>query len=69
VTLHDRDGELLDRFDSVGDDGPEGLRYEAAEAARCITAGATESALLPLADTLRIMEAMDAVREQLGVRF
>jgi hypothetical protein len=69
VRLHGRDGEVLDQYDSVGDVAHQGLRYEAAEAARCVTAGSTESALLPLSETLRIMEAMDAVRAQLGVRF
>ena len=69
VRLLGRDGEVLDRYDSVDDVEHQGLRYEAAEAARCVTAGSTESALHPLADTLRIMEAMDAVRAQIGVRF
>jgi hypothetical protein len=47
----------------------QGLRYEAAEAARCLAAGAGETTQLPLATTVRIMEAMDSVRDQLGVRF
>jgi len=69
VRLHDRDGEVLDRYDSVGDVAHEGLRYEAAEVARCLTAGIAESPILPLTDTLGVMEAMDAVRAQLGVRY
>ncbi len=69
VRLHDRDGAVLDRYDHVGDTAHQGLRYQAAEAARCLDAGATESALHPPAATLRIMEIMDAVRDQLGVRF
>ena len=67
--MHDRDGTVLDQYDSTGDVAHQGLRYEAAEAARCLAAGHTESPLLPLADTLAVMEAMDAVRAQLGVRF
>lgn len=69
VRLHNRDGEVLDQYDSTGDVAHQGLRYEAAEAARCVAAGHTESPLLPLADTVAVMEAMDAVRAQLGVRF
>jgi predicted dehydrogenase len=69
VRLIGSDGEVLDQYDSVDDVDHQGLRYEAAEAARCVTAGRTESALHPLADTLRIMEAMDTVRAQLGVRY
>ncbi len=45
------------------------MRYEAAEAARCLSTGGTESTLHPLADTLRVMEAADAVRAHLGVRY
>ena len=69
VRLLDRDGQVLDHYDPTGDVAHHGLRYEAAEAARCLAAGHTESPLLPLADTVAVMEAMDAVRAQLGVRF
>ena len=69
VTLRDRDGQFIDRYDPTGDTAHQGLRYEAAEAARCLTAGATESPLHPPATTLRIMQAMDEVRRQLGVHF
>jgi predicted dehydrogenase len=60
-------GEELDRYE------PEvrehGFRYEAAEVARCLDAGALESPLMPHAETLRVMEAMDEVRRQVGVRY
>ena len=69
VQLYDRDGVLIDRHDPSGDAAHQGLRYEAAEAARCLSAGATESSLHPLATTVRTMAAMDEVRRQLGVRF
>jgi hypothetical protein len=67
--LYDRDGEVLDQYDPTGDVVHQGLRYEAAEAARCLAAGHLESKLLPLSETLRVMEAMDSVRAQLGVRY
>ena len=69
VRLHDRDGEEIDRFDPVGDVAHQGLRFQVAEVARCLTAGATESRRLPLDTTVRIMSALDAVRAQLGVRY
>jgi predicted dehydrogenase len=69
VRLHDRNGDVVDRHDPVADVEHQGLRYEAAEAARCLAAGAGETTQLPLATTVRIMEAMDSVRDQLGVRF
>ncbi len=46
-----------------------GLHFEACEAARCVDAGLTESPLLPAAETLRVMEVLDEVRAQVGVRY
>ena len=52
-----------------GDVEHQGLRFQAAEVARCLTAGAHRVPRLPLDTTLRVMSAMDTVRAQLGVRF
>jgi predicted dehydrogenase len=41
-----------------------GLWYEAAEVARCVGEGLLESPLLPLAETVSIMETMDTVLAQ-----
>ena len=38
-----------------------GLHYEADEVARCLEAGLLESPLLPLDETVAIMETMDAI--------
>jgi predicted dehydrogenase len=38
-----------------------GLRHQADEVARCLAAGETESPLLPLDETVSIMETMDAI--------
>jgi predicted dehydrogenase len=46
-----------------------GYTYEALEVARCLDAGLIESPLVTHADTLAVMEVMDAVREQTGVRY
>jgi predicted dehydrogenase len=46
----------------------QGLCYEAAEAARQITQGSTESPLLPLDESVAIIETLDGIREQLGSR-
>ncbi|EAP99226.1 GFO/IDH/MOCA family oxidoreductase [Janibacter sp. HTCC2649] len=46
-----------------------GLHFEFCEAARCVDAGLTESPLLPAAETLRIMEVLDAVRADVGVTY
>ncbi|MBE7189830.1 Gfo/Idh/MocA family oxidoreductase [Jatrophihabitans endophyticus] len=67
VRLIDTDDRELDRFETPRRE--HGLAYEAAEFARLLTAGATESDLLPLDETLRLMQVLDEIRGQLGVRF
>jgi predicted dehydrogenase len=46
-----------------------GYTYEAVEVARCLRAGETMSPLVPWSDSVAVMDVMDAVREQLGVRY
>jgi predicted dehydrogenase len=66
LTITSRDGSVLtrERDDIVGSAG---LCYEAAEVARCITAGRRESRLLGWGETLSIMKTMDEIRRQIGV--
>jgi predicted dehydrogenase len=45
-----------------------GLRHQADEVARCVAAGQTESPLLPLAETVSIMQTMDAIAGIAGRR-
>lgn len=47
--------------------GHEGLVHQAAHFADLLTAGATESPLLPLDETLSIMRTLDAIRRQIGL--
>jgi predicted dehydrogenase len=63
-------------FEVVRDDGTswtftspegEGKAYEAAEVARCLAAGETQSARMPWTSTLEVMGILDDVRAQLGV--
>src|SRR5450432_3444951 len=44
-----------------------GLRHQAAEVGRCLRAGLVESAVMPLAETVAIMESMDEIRSQIGL--
>ena len=44
-----------------------GLQYEAAEVARCLAEGRTESARMPWQDTLDVLATMDEVRRQIGL--
>lgn len=44
-----------------------GYEYEAREVAECLARGATESEILPLDETVRIMTTLDAIRGQNGL--
>ncbi|MFD5567659.1 Gfo/Idh/MocA family protein [Streptomyces cadmiisoli] len=67
VHLISRDHGPLDSYVPARRTG--GLCYEAAEAARCVAAGRTESDLMPLDETLRVMRVLDSVRRDLGVSY
>jgi predicted dehydrogenase len=67
VRLLDPGDRELDRYESPSRE--HGLAYEAAEFARLLADGKTESDLLTLGETLRIMQVLDDVRAQLGVSF
>lgn len=67
IRLVSRTNEVLDERPGGLTNDVRGFSYEAAEFARCLVAGETESPLLPHATTLRVMETMDDVRRQTGV--
>jgi predicted dehydrogenase len=46
-----------------------GYNYEAEEVMNCIREGKTESGVMGLAESLRIMETMDSIRAQNGLRY
>ncbi|MBW3069285.1 MULTISPECIES: Gfo/Idh/MocA family oxidoreductase [unclassified Actinomyces] len=48
---------------------PGGFQFQAAEVARCIAAGRTESGTMPWSETLAVLETMDEARRQLGVTY
>ncbi len=49
--------------------GYNGYEWEALEVMDCVLAGKTESEIMPMDETLSIMQTMDAVREQWGHKF
>jgi len=49
--------------------GHQGLAHEAAHFAQLVADGFTESPQLPLEETIDIMETLDEIRTQLGVRY
>ena len=67
VRLVSRGGEVIDVRDESLPEGVHGFSYEAAEVAWSLAEGKRESSLMSHAATLRVMDAMDEVRRQLGV--
>jgi predicted dehydrogenase len=66
VTIHSSAGEqVIDAEPIVGN----GYGFQVAEVARCLRAGELESPLVPLDDTVGILEVLDDARRQLGVRY
>lgn len=59
------DGAVVDWDATV----PGGFQYEAAEVARCLAAGLTESPDMTWQDTIEVMEIMDQVRAQTGITY
>lgn len=47
----------------------EGFNYQAAEVGRCLRAGLTESPVMPLDETLAIMDTLDRIRAIWGLRY
>ena len=46
-----------------------GYNYEAAEVARCLREGRLESEVIPLDETLSVVETMDTIRAQWGLKY
>ncbi len=47
----------------------QGFNYEAQEVQDCLRAGKTESAIMPLDETLTVMQTMDTLRSQWGLKY
>ena len=61
------DGQPEEVFDFPVPAG--GYHYQVREVNRCLREGRKESSLMPLDETLAIMETMDEIRRQLGMRY
>jgi predicted dehydrogenase len=67
IRLIGRDGTVLETFDGAVEG--RGMGGEAAEVMRCMRAGALESDVLPLDETLAIMDTLDEIRRQIGLTY
>ena len=64
ITIHGQQPETF-RYERKG----EGFQYEAAAVGECIRAGKIESDVMPLDETLAIMQTLDRIRESWGLRY
>lgn len=68
-TVTSADGSVVLRYDEPKGRHFEGLYYEAAEVARCIAAGRTETAFRPLDATLDMLATLDQVVQTLDISY
>ncbi|HEY2298968.1 MAG TPA: Gfo/Idh/MocA family oxidoreductase [Jatrophihabitans sp.] len=62
-----RDGTVLESYSPP--EGGRGMEHEAIEVGRCLREGLTESPVMPLSETLAVMQTMDEVRRQIGLDY
>jgi predicted dehydrogenase len=66
-TVFDAEGEVIERFDTVVTH--RGMQFQAWEFERRIREDDRAPAILPAKESVRIMETLDAVREQIGLSY
>ncbi|TQJ29892.1 Gfo/Idh/MocA family protein [Microbacterium sp. SLBN-146] len=59
------DGAVIERW--TNDVRPRGMQYQATELERLVTAGERRSPLLPLEESVALMEILDGIRRQNGI--
>ncbi|MCA1754490.1 MAG: Gfo/Idh/MocA family oxidoreductase, partial [Spirochaeta sp.] len=64
-TLYDQAGAVVEQY-SQEIEG-RGMQFQAREVERCIHEGIAESSIMPLSESIEIMETMDEIRRQVGV--
>jgi len=66
-SVYDSENAVLERYESAV--SGRGMQFEAAEAERLIRQGSIESELLPTSESISIMETLDEIRRQIGLRY
>ncbi|MET1017799.1 MAG: Gfo/Idh/MocA family oxidoreductase [Leifsonia flava] len=64
---YDADGAEIESFSS--DVTGRGMQFQAAELERLVAAGATSGDILPTEETVAVLETLDAIRAQIGLRY
>lgn len=67
VSLYDKERRLVEQYNSPA--RVNGYEYEIEEVHRCLRSGQTDSSLIPQKGTLEVMEIMDSLRSDWGLKF
>lgn len=65
--VYDSGGALKEEFESHV--SGRGMQYEAVEAERLIKSGTPSGEILPTSETVSLMKTLDAIRDQIGLRY
>jgi len=65
--VYDNDNEVVESFDSPV--AGRGMQFQADEAERLISSGSLSSEIMPPSQTVQIMQTLDEVRAQIGLRY
>jgi len=66
IYKHEGKNNITDKIDVLENNHNNGFIYQVEEVARCIREGKPESKIIPLNETISIMEVMDKIREEWG---
>ncbi|MCU1524881.1 MAG: gfo/Idh/MocA family oxidoreductase [Microbacteriaceae bacterium] len=66
-TVFDSDDRVIERFEQP--ERTRGMQFQAWEVERLIEAGLTEGTILPPSESLQIMETLDEIRRQIGLKY
>jgi predicted dehydrogenase len=66
-TVYNSNGDVVERFEHPVKN--RGMQYQAWETERLIESGTLSGDILPTSETIEIMEALDTIREQIGLRY
>ncbi|MEP6478318.1 MAG: Gfo/Idh/MocA family oxidoreductase [Rhodoglobus sp.] len=66
-TVYDADGAVIERFDQPV--ATRGMQFQAWETERLIRDGASSTDILPPSETVAIVESLDEIRAQIGLKY
>ena len=69
IYKHDGTNDITDTIDVIENNYKNGFIFQVNEVSRCILNGELESKIIPLNETISIMEVMDKMREEWGLTY